>query len=130
MPSLDLSVVLNSPEFLDTISVVSTTVDGSSGVPIVTPSAPTVIPAIVIPNPERLMRKDDGSRRDGVIEIYSKAQLSAGAKASDSLSTQADIVTWHTRQYTVIEPSDFGAFAAGFWRVVAELLPLNPTNPS
>lgn len=124
---MDMSDAL-APEFIDTICVVSTTrVIGSDGRSTDTASAPCVLYAVVVPKPQTMMREADGSRIAASIEIYSTTQLTTGSKASDTNSQAADIVTWHSRQYTVTDVGDFGAFGPGFWRATAELLPLNPS---
>jgi hypothetical protein len=83
--------------------------------------------AAVIPTAQTLHRSADGSVLAGSISIFTRTQLTAGGKMNDTSSRQADIVTWHGRAYVVSAVEDYSAFGPGFWRVEADLLPLNPT---
>lgn len=128
MPALDFSDVLASPEFADSFSVVSTTrAIGTDGVAADTPAAPVPLWGPVIPGKSSLRRLDDGSRVVAYIDVYAAYPLSAGVKSDDATSRDADVVTWHGRQYTVIAVEDYSAFGAGWVHASCDLLSLSPT---
>lgn len=128
MPDLDFSDVLASPEFVDSFSVVSTTrVISSGGVASDTPATPVQTSGVVIPGKSSLRRLDDGSRVVAYIDIYTAYPLSAGVKTNDVNSRDADVIAWHSRQFTVIAVEDYSAFGAGWVHASCDLLTLSPT---
>ena len=146
--TMNMFDALSSYEFMDQGSYVRTTsIIGSNGVAVDTPSAPIAFNAIVIPDGSDLHRWSDGSRLSGSIRIYTQTWLTNGLKQDDVNSLLADVVLWHGRNYTVKAVQDFDAFsgasligvstgpgiqigqsAQGFWVVSADLLPLNPAS--
>jgi hypothetical protein len=129
MPDLDFSDVLASPEFVDSFSVVSTArTITSGGVESDTPAAPVGARGVVVPGKSSLRRLEDGARVGAFIDIYTTYRLSAGVKTNDTTSRDADIVTWHGRQFTVMMVEDYSAFGAGWIHASCDLLALNPTS--
>lgn len=129
MAGLDVSDVINDPDFQSSFTVTSTTrVVGLNGRPILpyTVTGPTAALGVVIPGKSSLRRLDDGSRIEAFIDIWTQYPLTGGTKASDTTSRAADIITWRGRSYTVAMVEDYSDFGAGFLHVSADLLPLNP----
>ena len=127
MAGLDMTDALSGPEFLDQASYVRTTVAiDATGVGTATVSPPIQFLAGMIPMSQRLDRQSDGSMLRGSISLFTLTQLTAGGKLSEVLAHQADILTWHGRQYVVSAVEDYSAFGPGFWKIDANLLPLNP----
>ena len=143
MATLSFGDILTAPEFIDLASVVRTTrVIGTNGRAVDTAAGPVSFYAIVVPDESMLNRLPDGSRLGGSIQIFTQTWLTGGLKLDDINSIEADIVTWHGRQYVVKAVQDFDAFASmgggfinfvapvgggpqGYFVVSADLLPLN-----
>lgn len=131
MARLDVSDVINDPDFQSSFTVTSTTrTIGPNGRPILpnTVTGPTAAVGVVIPGKSSLRRLDDGSRIEAFIDIWTQYPLTAGTKANDTTSRAADIITWRGRSYTVAMVEDYSDFGAGFLHVSADLLPLNPAS--
>jgi hypothetical protein len=129
MPTLDVSDVLASPEFQDTFTVTQTAfVIGAGGTGASTITGPFPAFGVVIPGKSSLARNADGERIVAYIDIYTTYPLTNGLKTDDVSSREADIVTWHGRQFTVMAIDDFTGFGAGWLHASADLIPLNPKS--
>lgn len=125
---LDVSDVLASPEFLDTLSFVATVrgiweADGK-GHDTVSPSQ--AFSAVVAPVALKLIQQSDGALKDGAIEIFTQTRLSGGVKIDDANERLPDIVTWHGRQYVVASVEDWTSWGLGYQRVLSNLQQINP----
>jgi hypothetical protein len=143
MATLNFIDVLTAPEFIDTASMVRTTrVIGTNGRAVDTVAGPISFNAIITSDGADLQRLPDGSRLGGAIQIFTQTWLTGGLKIDDVNSVEADIVTWHGRQYVVKAVQDWDAFASmgggfinfgapvggnlqGYFVVSCDLLPLN-----
>lgn len=127
MPSIDVTDVLEDPDFLDTITVtVTTRTIGANGRATDSAASPVTVSAVVTPAGQRLIQQSDGSLRDGAIEIYTTFAISGGTKTSDTLSRLPDAVQWHGRGYIVQSVDDWSAYGAGWWHATANLQDINP----
>ena len=122
MPSLDVSEVLNSPEFIDTTLVCTRQVQtvGDDGLAL---NTTTTIPfsGVVTREPgDILERLAGGSIIKGTIRIHTTFVLDDGGPGKS-----ADIVTWQTRQYTVTDVDDYSTWGAGFVSARCEVLALS-----
>ena len=120
MPTLDVSEVLSSPEFQDSFTVTSASrvisVDGIAidGTPVTRTAY-----GVVIPDPDSMIRQDDGTRLSAAIDIYTQEQLTDGYKVNDTTQQNADVILWNGGQYVVDARSDFTNYGDGFIHVNA-----------
>lgn len=129
MPDIDVSDIINDPDFADCFTVTSTSRSMATGVPVDSADGPFDGSGVVIPGKSNLRRLDDGSRIAAYIDIWTQYSLTAGWKADDTTSQLADIVTWKGRRYTVAAVEDYSNYGSGFLKVSADLLDLNPSAP-
>jgi hypothetical protein len=125
---LDMSDVLLSPEFLETVAIAQGTQTITGGRGANSYGSPATVKAIVMPVARRLIQGSDGALRDGAIEIYTLAVISGGVKTNDASSRLPDQVTWHGALYEVQDVTDWSSWGAGWRRATANLSLLNPTT--
>jgi galactose-6-phosphate isomerase len=121
MPTLDVTRILTNPAFCDYTLSVQRNVQtvGENGLAVNTPTT-TAFSGVVTPRGgKRLIRGSDAARMTGSIEISTMFVLDDGATGTD-----ADIVSWQGRQYTVVDVQDWTTYGAGFVTAVCELIPL------
>ncbi len=128
MAELDMSDVLSDPDFQDTFSVTQTIRSLATGTPVDTKVSSGPLTGPVTPAPFMLARRDDGSMMNGSITIYTQTQMTVGYAIDGLTSRLADTVAWHGSQYQVRVCEDWSAYGPGFWRIVADLLTINPTS--
>jgi galactose-6-phosphate isomerase len=121
MPSLDVSGVLDDPDFSDDslICMRNPQSMGSDGRAI---SVPVPIPFSGVVTPisgQDLNRKPDGEYMTGSISIITRFILFSG-----QTGYSADVVKWNGRSYTVSEVKDYSLFGSGFIDAVGDLLPM------
>ena len=128
MPTLDMSDVLAAPEFVDSFLVTTNQgVIGAGGLDVETPSVAITVFGIVVPGKSTLIRDSDGARVTAYIDIFTAYPLSAGYKTTDQSFRDADVVSWHGRDFTVMTIEDYSAFGPGFIKAGCDLIELNPT---
>jgi len=121
MPLLDVSDVLDDPDFAD--SFVCARQVQSVGTDGLAVNTPTSIPFNGVPTSDKgdqLLRQAEGSNIAGTIMIHTHFVLRAGRDGYD-----ADVVTWAGRKFTVTDVYDYSRFGAGFVSARAELIPLS-----
>lgn len=126
MPSLDVSDVLLSPEFLDTTLVVKRneqTVD-DDGFTTNTPVSKPFAGVVTIDRSLENRRMQAGQAISGAILIVTTERLTQGQTGRD-----ADIVTYQNRDYRVVFVDPYTAYGAGFVQAHCELLPFDGGNP-
>ena len=122
MPFLDVSEVLNDPEIADTGLICTRRVQTVSASGLASDAA-TNFPftgVVTQAGGDVLERLAGGSHITGSITIHTTFFLRDGAAGGD-----ADLVTWHGRQYTVTDVGDYSNFGAGFVGARCELVPLS-----
>lgn len=122
MPWLDVSDILTDPEFVDNSLVCarnSQTV-GGDGIAVNTPVSVPFSGVVTNDTGDQLMRRADGTRIEGSITIHTKFPLIDGRMGYD-----ADVITWQSRQYTVVNVRDWSTYGAGFTAAQCELIPLS-----
>ena len=122
MPRLDMSVVLESVEFLDAITIKSVYANiGANGESV--PATPALVNgrAIVVPGKSNLRRESDGMRVSSYIDVYTRAPLSAGGPISTTQERVADVILWHGNAYVVAAVEDYSAFGPGFFHASCDL---------
>jgi hypothetical protein len=126
MPLLDVSFILDDPDFADTIMVtrrVETV--GADGRGTVTPETfPTVSAVVTQGNGDTLRMMPDGSSLEGVIVVHSRMPLVA-----ETETTQPDIVTYMGQDYQVTQSNDWSRFGGGFTVSVCKLRNLAGASP-
>lgn len=122
MPFLDVSDVLCDPEFVDrklTCTRQAQSV-GSDGLAVNTPTVTPFFGVVTSNRGDVLQRLAEGSRIQGSITIHTRFLLQDGRNGSD-----ADLVTWQGRQYTVTNVNDYSTYGAGFVDAECDLIPLS-----
>ena len=120
MPRLDVSRVLMSREFVDRALVCTrnTQTVGDDGIA-VNATADTPFAGVVTSDKgDILSRLPESSYVQGTITIHSRFALTDGRAGTD-----ADVVTWQGRRYTVTNVNDYSTWGAGF--TCATCVPLN-----
>lgn len=122
MADLDVSDVLDDPDFNVTVDVVRTAVATmSSGLAEAQP-APVSIVAVVIPDAGMdLIQTGEGDAIQADITVYTRFDLTQG----DALYG-ADIVYWQGDPYRVIRSQPY-AFGSGYTRAACKLTSINPS---
>jgi len=121
-PWLDLSELLTDPDFADTTLVCTRNVQTVSlnGIAVNTPTTTNFTGIAYQTKGSVLRREDGGARIEGELEIITSFVLIDGRTGTD-----ADIVTWNGRQYTVAVVEDWTSFGAGFVKATCSLLSLS-----
>lgn len=122
MPTLDVSDVLLSPEFLDTTLVVKRneqTVDEDGFARNTTTETPFG-GVVTVDRSLEARRMQAGQVINGAILIVTTYRLSSGNTGID-----ADIVTYRGRDYRVTFVDPYTAYGAGFVQAHCELLPFD-----
>ncbi|HAI51413.1 head-tail adaptor [Atlantibacter hermannii] len=122
MPTLDVTDVLLSPEFLDTSLVVKRseqTVD-NDGFPKNTVTQTPFGGVVTVDRSLEARRMQAGQVITGAILIVTTYRLTSGNTGID-----ADIVTYRGRDYRVTFVDPYTAYGAGFVQAHCELLPFD-----
>lgn len=115
MLDFDMSDVLLSSEWLQTVSLIRNHVDNDSGFSKLTRAAPVDIDAIVIQAPGTDLQRDaDGTSLDTGIDIHTLAVLTAGSGDDPYGNEDADIVVYKGNEYLVVQVSDWSEYGEGF----------------
>ncbi|MDE1158434.1 MAG: hypothetical protein PW791_09175 [Neorhizobium sp.] len=126
MPLLDVSEVLDDPDFADNITVTRRTETvGSNGRPVVTEQLFPIVSAVVTQgNGDTLKQMPEGSTLEGVIVVHSRLGL-----VSETETTQPDVVTYLGRDYTVTQVNDWSRYGSGFTIGICRLKNLVGASP-
>ena len=122
MPLLDVSEVLGDPLFAEAGPVLrrrNVETVGSDGFSVRSTSEDALPASTVVTqdSTQRLARDPEGRMAPGVIILHTTGHLIAGDGATD-----ADVVIWQGRSYTVTAVNDWSTWGAGFVTAVAELI--------
>jgi hypothetical protein len=123
MPSLDVTDILTDPDFADRFSVARFTQTITLG-GIASDSSIIYnnISGVVTANDDiDLIKMPDGELLSGSITIITKFRLTNGSGTTD-----ADVVTWHGRQYQVKTTGDWSGWGAGFIEAICVLKVVSP----
>jgi hypothetical protein len=123
MPTLDVTDVLDSPEFVDVFTVIRRSqIITDEGLAQDTPQTFANVGGVVVPNNDvSLNFLPEAEHLQGSISIYTRFRLSDGKSGID-----ADLVNWSGREYIVVTTGDYSRFGQGFIRAVAALNVVNP----
>lgn len=122
MPLLDVSEVIDDPDFADTVTITrkTATVDTRGRANFVTSTYPNVVAVVVAASKAELVRTPEGEMTAGDILVVTKFTLSSGEGAET-----ADIVDWNGRAYTVVQTDDYSRFGVGFIAATCKQMQLN-----
>lgn len=122
MPTLDVTDVLLSPEFLDTSLVVkrSEQIVDSDGFAQNTVTQTPFGGVVTVDRSLEAKRMQAGQVINGAILIVTTYRLTSGNTGND-----ADIVTYRGREYRVTFVDPYTAYGAGFVQAHCELLPFD-----
>jgi len=120
MPLLDVSDVLLDPLFMDTMTVTRTvqSID-NHGRAQFTSTVIQITGVVTSDKGDILERIATGSRLKGSITVHTGFVLIA----SDG-DTDADVITWNGRDYTVASVNDYSTYGTGFVSASCDLKPL------
>jgi galactose-6-phosphate isomerase len=122
-PFLDVSGILLDPDFCDTtLCVMRNQQTVSDGGIADDTSTRTPISGVVTTPDSDLVRLPEGGRAPQTIAVHTKFELTAMGG-----TTNADIVVWNGRQYTVVAVEDYSTYGAGFVTATCELISVSNT---
>lgn len=114
-PLLDVSDVLDDPDFQTQITLLRTAVTGMErGRDVKANTSATMLAVVQPATSADLQRLPDASINQGAITIWARF-----ASATDGPTTKADKVEWRGDTYTVMTVDDWGEFGSGYFRAIA-----------
>lgn len=114
-PSLDVSEVLTSPEFMDTVDVIRRSqVTNQFGEPVITSTKITISAVVTNAGPNDLKRLPEAQLFDSVISVITQFRLRGVSKDKTGASFQPDLVVWDGATYIVSTLDNYSRFGAGF----------------
>lgn len=117
MPDLDVTDIINDPDFAEQFTVVRTIRAVSSGGLAVDTSGNFYVSGIILPTPgARLMLFPESERSSGMIDVYTQFRL---VPLTDQ--TAADQIVWHNKVYRVRTCEDWTDWGQGFTHATCEL---------
>lgn len=121
MAFLDVSDILNDPDFMDTGLVCERNIQsiGEDGMAVNGQTLLKFSGVVTSDNGDLLERGGDGERIKGNINIHTRFPLDDGNSING-----ADIVQWKGRRYTVTVVNDWSHFGRGFVVATCDLIPL------
>jgi galactose-6-phosphate isomerase len=123
MPDLDVTEIIEDPDFATTFSV-TTAVEtvNSHGLAVQAPvSTIDGVIGVVYPANDMLQRTVDGSRLNSSICIVTKYFLNDGRNSPNT----ADLINWNGRDYTIRSVSDYSQYGQGFVQAIGDLYEMN-----
>ena len=126
MPLLDVSDILDDPDFMDTMTVTwATETVNDLGRSVVTPQTFPNVPAVITAATGDLLKYlPDGARIEGAITVHTRFLLT-----SESETTAPDIIRWHGRDYVVTLLNDWSSYGDGFMQAICTLRNLVEASP-
>lgn len=124
MANIDVSEVLEDPDFQDSFGVLRSVENVDSHGRGVLTQARSIAIGVVQPASGRQMElTPEATRTSEMLEIWTQFGLQ---EATDQ--TQADIVVWHSKQYVVVRVDDFDNWGQGYVHVVLSRKDLLPAG--
>jgi hypothetical protein len=121
MPFLDLSDVLDDPDFTDTLLLTQETVTlDSHGRTVSTPVRRNISGVVTSDRGRNRDLLAEGQRISGSILVHTRTPLTSGGEGR-----MADLLTWNGRDYIVATVDDYTRYGAGFICAHCDLKPLN-----
>lgn len=121
MPTLDVSEILDDPEFADTATVYrnAVTVDPVTGRTTVTTTSTAILCVVTSDKGRNLQRNPRAALSEGSIIVHSTFTFTEGGNGVD-----ADELDWNGRKWTVVVVDDYSRYGAGFTCATCRLLDL------
>jgi galactose-6-phosphate isomerase len=121
MPLLDVSDVLDDPDFADDSLICKRNPQtmGEDGRAISVPVAIPFSAVVTAMSGEELRRGPDGEYITGSISIITRFTLFSG-----KTGFSADVIEWNGRSYTIADVQDYSRYGSGFVQAVGDLIPL------
>ncbi|WP_210339835.1 hypothetical protein [Bosea sp. ASV33] len=121
MPTLDVSEILDDPEFADTATVYrnAVTVDPVTGRTTVTTTSTAILCVVTSDKGRNLQRNPQAALSEGSIIVHSTFTFTEGGNGVD-----ADELDWRGRKWTVVVVDDYSRYGAGFTCATCRLLDL------
>ncbi len=117
MPLLDVSDVLDDPDFQTTVVLKrSGGTVGSDGRATYATTTSTIAAVVTAANGMNLARGADGRTSQGSITIHTRQMLYSGEDG-----TEPDVIEWRGNEWTVVVVNDFSEYGAGFVSATAEI---------
>lgn len=111
MALLDVSDILDDPDFVDSVTLCrSAVVTGENGRSTATRIETTIIGVVTQGGGDDLDRTGDAQKIKGSITVHTVSELSAG-----SPTAAPDEVVWQGRRYIVDSVADWSNLGAGYW---------------
>lgn len=126
MPTLDVSEVLDSPEFMTTVVLIRnvTTVGDDGLATTVVTTIPDIQAVVTSDRGRNYQLTAEGQTVVGSILVHSRTTFNDGTASTDGVnSTQPDRLTWKGRNYLVRQFDDYSEYGDGFTCARADLLP-------
>jgi hypothetical protein len=123
-PLLDVSDVLDDPDFQDTTLTVrrSVVTVGAHGRGEASEQSLPFAGVVIQNDSGSLVRAPEGQYVRGSLTIYTRFPLTSGNDTMD-----ADVVQWNGLDFTVVNPIDWSSYGAGYIAAECQLVPLNAT---
>lgn len=110
MPNLDVSDVLDDPDFMTSFTVRRTTQTVNSyGETVETTTTSTQTGVVFPTSGKELLRNSDGENIGGDVMVVTKYLLTSGQD-----NVEADIVIWGGHEWTVMRTKDYSEYGQGF----------------
>lgn len=121
MPTLDVSEILDDPEFADTATVYrnAVAVDPVTGRTTVTTTSTAILCVVTSDKGRNLQRNPQAALSEGSIIVHSTFTFTEGGNGVD-----ADELDWNGRKWTVVVVDDYSRYGAGFTCAMCRLLDL------
>lgn len=120
MPFLDVSDILDDPDFATAFHVVRVTETvGDNGRPVRTEALIPAYGVITQGSGDVLERRSDFRAISGNITVHTKFELLV---SDTTRNRDADLIQWNGRRYTVAAISDWSDYGTGFFAATCENL--------
>lgn len=122
MPVLDVSFILDDPDFCDNslVCIRNRQSVGDNGLAVETHERLPFSGVVTQDSGDKLNRGDAAAYQSGTIFIATRFMLTAGVRGAS-----ADIVHWGGSAYTVVNVKDYSSYGDGHIEAVCEQLPLD-----
>lgn len=121
MPTLDVSDVILSPEFMDIMTYTrNVQTVGDDGIASNAQTTSTIYGVVTSDKGDVISRESAGSLVNGTITVHTLTKL-----RNDGSGWDADTVTWNNSSFTVKAVNDYSRYGRGFVAAICEVIPLS-----
>ena len=136
MPALDVSDLLDDPDFVEAITVIRREqVVNSKGRTTIVPTVFENVLASVQPKDTAIggniiSREADGSFRGSNLNVYTRFRLRSVSKTeADDVNYQPDVIIWNGDHFLVALTNDYSHYGAGFMHAECEAIDMIDNAP-